>query len=221
MPDADVPSVAAALAASGYSNAGQACISAQRVLVHNSCYDDVVDATTEAVARLSVGDPLEASTDVASLISQAAATRVESSIREALDMGARATVGGDRQGAVVAPAVLADVAGNARIMTDELFGPAVALCRFTDVSEAIAVANEGEYGLAAAVFTESLDSAMTFAREIEAGSVMVNGGPLWREDFAPHGGVKSSGLGKEDPRDVIADLTETKTVVFHRLSQWP
>jgi acyl-CoA reductase-like NAD-dependent aldehyde dehydrogenase len=221
MPDADVALVATALAAGGYSNAGQACISAQRVLVHESTYGEVVEATSEAVAKLAVGAPENPATEVASLVSQSAAVRVEAILAEAVGNGGRLTVGGDRDGAVVRPAVLADAPLGSRILTDELFGPAVAVRSFETLDEALTAANDSSYGLAASIFTESLDTAMTFVREASAGNIMINSAPLWRDDFMPYGGLKDSGLGKEGPRYVIEELTDSKTVVFHRLSRWP
>ena len=102
-----------------------------------------------------------------------------------------------------------------KISCDELFGPAVAFTSFENVDEAIALANDSRYGLAAGVFTENLDTAMRFARELESGNIHINWGPQWRQDLMPYGGLKESGFGKEGPRYAVEEMTELKMVVLH------
>jgi acyl-CoA reductase-like NAD-dependent aldehyde dehydrogenase len=102
-----------------------------------------------------------------------------------------------------------------RISCEELFGPAVAFTPFHDIHEALALANDSRFGLAAGVFTESLDTAMKFARELETGNIHINWGPQWRTDLMPYGGLKNSGFGKEGPRYAVEEMTELKMVVFH------
>jgi glyceraldehyde-3-phosphate dehydrogenase (NADP+) len=101
------------------------------------------------------------------------------------------------------------------ISRQELFGPAVALTRIGGIDEAIALANDSEYGLGAGLFTKDVDHALRFAREVDAGSIQINASPLWRADLMPYGGLKGSGIGKEGPRSAIEEMTELKTVVFH------
>ena len=102
-----------------------------------------------------------------------------------------------------------------RLSCDELFGPAVGVTRAANIDEAIALANDTNYGLSAGIFTENLDAALQFAHEVESGNLHVNWGPMWRADFAPYGGLKDSGLGKEGPKYAIEEMTETKMVVIH------
>ena len=113
------------------------------------------------------------------------------------------------------PAVVADVHPDMRISRDELFGPAVAVTPFETIEEAIALANDSIYGLAAGIFTENVEWAMKFAREAEAGNLHVNWGSQWRVDLMPYGGLKDSGFGKEGPRYAVEEMTELKMVVFH------
>src|SRR5574337_2228441 len=129
--------------------------------------------------------------------------------------GARVVAGGARQGAIYSPTIVADVKPDMRIFCDELFGPAVGVTRFDTIDEAIALANDTIYGLAAGIFTENLEWAMRFAREVEAGNLMINWGPQWRADLMPYGGLKESGFGKEGPRYAIEEMTELKLVCFH------
>ncbi|PWB80869.1 MAG: aldehyde dehydrogenase, partial [Candidatus Methylomirabilota bacterium] len=215
MPDADLEKVADAVTATGYTNAGQVCISTQRVLAANQVYGDFLDALKPKVEALVTGNPMDATTKVGPMIRERDAIRVEGWVREATATGARVVTGGQRQGAIHAPTVVADVRPDMRIFCDELFGPAVAVTRFETIDEAIALANDTIYGLAAGIFTENLEWAMRFAREVEAGSLMINWGPQWRADLMPYGGLKESGFGKEGPRYAIGEMTELKLVCFH------
>jgi acyl-CoA reductase-like NAD-dependent aldehyde dehydrogenase len=133
--------------------------------------------------------------------------------------GARIVTGGERQGALFQPTVVADVKPDMRISREELFGPAVAIAPVRDIDEAIALANDSIYGLASAIFTAEIGDALPFAREAQTGNVMINWTPLWRADLMPYGGFKESGIGKEGPRYAIKEMTELKTVVFHGIGQ--
>ena len=215
LPDADLDKAAAAIVATGYANAGQVCISAQRVLAHETVYGDLVDSLGPRVSRLRTGNPLDEGVSVGPMVRESDAVRVQQWIREAASTGGRLVTGGGRDGAVVEPAIVADVRADMRISCDELFGPAVGLTPFESVDDAIASANDTNYGLSAAIFTESLDNAMRFAREVESGNIHINWGTQWRADLMPYGGLKESGFGKEGPRYAIEEMTETKMVVMH------
>ena len=114
-------------------------------------------------------------------------------------------------------AVVADVDPGMRLMHDELFGPAITVAPADDVDHALDLVNGGDYGLAAAIFTENVADAMRFAGEARTGNVHINSTPLWRADFMPYGGVKGSGIGKEGPRYAVEEMTELKTVIIHGL----
>jgi glyceraldehyde-3-phosphate dehydrogenase (NADP+) len=215
LPDADLEQVAAATAVGGYVNAGQVCISVQRVLVDREVYSDFLDALTPKVEAITVGDPFEEGTQLSALINDAAAERVEATIREAVASGATLVTGGKRSGAVVAPTIVADVDPRLRLSREELFGPAVAVTPVAGIDDAIAVANDTAYGLAAGIFTSDVRSALRFAREVDCGSIQINWTPLWRADLMPYGGLKGSGFGKEGPRYTVEEMTELKTIVFH------
>ncbi|MGH7407367.1 MAG: aldehyde dehydrogenase family protein, partial [Candidatus Methylomirabilales bacterium] len=195
MPDADLEKVAVATAATGYANAGQVCISTQRVITNRRIYGDFLDALRPKVAALTTGNPLDEKVKVGPMIREKDAVRVESWVKEAVGSGARLVVGGERRGTMVQPAVVADVKPEMRISCDELFGPAVAVTPFDSIDEAIALANDSIYGLAAGIFTENLEWAIKFAREVQSGNLMINWGPQWRADLMPYGGLKDSGFG--------------------------
>jgi len=215
MPDADLEKVGAVLAMTGYGNAGQTCISTQRVLAAKNVYSDLLGVLKPKVEALTTGNQLDEKSKVGPMVKESEAVRVDEWISEAVKGGARLVAGGGRRGAFYMPAVVADVDPDMRISRDELFGPAVAVTPFDTIDEAIALANDSVYGLAAGIFTENVEWAMKFAREAEAGNLHVNWGSQWRVDLMPYGGLKDSGFGKEGPRYAVAEMTELKMVVFH------
>jgi len=213
--DADLNQVATAVAATGFANAGQVCISAQRVITTPKVYGDLLDALVPKVQALRTGDQLLESTKVGPLVRQADAERVENWIKDAVASGAKLHCGGQRTGAIVEPAVLSDVHPQMKISCQELFGPAVGVTRASSIEEAIRLAADTNYGLSAALFTSNIDQALRFAAEVPAGNIHINWGPMWRADFMPYGGLKESGMGKEGPKYAILEMTEQKTVVIH------
>ena len=215
MPDADLEKVGAVLAMTGYGNAGQTCISTQRVLAAKNIYSDFLGVLKPKVEALTTGNQLDEKSKVGPMVKESEAVRVDEWISEAVKGGARLVAGGGRRGAFYMPAVVADVHPDMRISRDELFGPAVAVTPFETIDEAIALANDSVYGLAAGIFTENVEWAMKFAREAEAGNLHVNWGSQWRVDLMPYGGLKDSGFGKEGPRYAVEEMTELKMVVFH------
>ncbi|HET9916898.1 MAG TPA: aldehyde dehydrogenase family protein, partial [Candidatus Binatia bacterium] len=215
MPDADLDKVSTAVAMTGYANAGQVCISTQRVLTSRKVYSDFLNVLKPKVEALATGDQLQLATKVGPMVKESEAVRVDQWINEAVGGGARLVAGGGRRGAIYTPAVVADVRPQMRISCDELFGPAVAVTPFDNIDDAIALANDSVYGLAAGIFTDNVEWAMKFAREAEAGSLHINWGPQWRVDLMPYGGLKDSGFGKEGPKYAVEEMTELKMVVFH------
>lgn len=215
MSDADLEKVADATAATGFSNAGQVCISAQRVLVNDAVYDDFVDVLADRVNNLKTGNPIEETVNVGPMIREPDAVRVHAWIEEAVGQGARLVAGGGLEGQLHQPTLVADVSPSMRISCEELFGPAVGLTRFDDIEDAIRMANSTNYGLSAALFTQNIDWAMAFARRCESGNININWGTQWRADLMPYGGLKDSGMGKEGPKYAIEEMTEMKMVVFH------
>ena len=215
LPDADIEAAADAIAAGGYINAGQVCISVQRVIVHPAVHGDLLDALIPKVEAIPLGDPASESTRLGALISEVEARRVEAALRAAVDGGAKLLTGGQRDGAVLTPAIVNDVAPDAPLNQDELFGPAVAVSMAEDWTTAIAYANSTAYGLGAGVFTQDISAAVRAIRQIDAGVIHINWTPLWRADLMPYGGLKASGIGKEGFRTAVSEMTEEKTVIIH------
>ena len=217
LPDADIEAVAKLVAYGGYANAGQVCISLQRAIVARSVYGDFLDAAKAEVEKIKVGSPREDGVGMAAMIEEKEAERVESWVDEAKAGGAKVVTGGSREGGVYAPTLVADAKPDMKVMRGELFGPVVAATPAADIDEALALANDSDYGLSASVYTKDYASAMRFARDCESGNVHINWSTQWRADFMPYGGLKGSGIGKEGMRSACLEMTEEKTVVFHGL----
>lgn len=213
--DADLEKAVAAVTATGFANAGQTCISAQRILTMKPITGDFLDALKPRVAALRTGDQLDAQTQVGPLVRERDAQRVESWINEAVQQGAALVTGGTRNGSVYQPTVLAQVKPEMRVSCEELFGPAVVVTECDSLDEAIHLANQTRFGLAAGIFTQNVDRALRFAREVDSGNLHINWTSQWRADLMPYGGLKDSGIGKEGPRYAVREMTEEKMVVWH------
>ena len=218
--DADLAATAALLAKQATANAGQVCISLQRVLVERAAHGEFRDLLAAAFADLVAGDPAEEATDVGPLIRSADADRVRHWLAEAESAGATRVCGGERDDSVLTPTLLDGVEPGMKAYDEELFGPACGLRIFDCEAEAAAMANETRYGLAAGVYTSDLSRAVRLSETIDAGVVNVGpgsggGGPQYRADLMPYGGLGASGLGKEGPRYAVEEMTEVKCVVVH------
>jgi len=212
--DADVDLAARECAAGGFSNTGQSCNSVQRIFVHSAIAGAFTDALVREAQKLRVGDPLDAATDVGTLVNSDAAERVEAWLAEAVHRGARLLTGGHREGAGISPTVVVDAPEDTRIVCDEVFGPVVVVLPYDDLDDAIARANSSPYGLQAAIFTSSLAVAFAAATRLEAGGVLVNRSTNFRLDHLPYGGVKASGIGREGPAYAIEEMTDLKLVLI-------
>jgi acyl-CoA reductase-like NAD-dependent aldehyde dehydrogenase len=212
-PDADLPRLVAAVRRGGFSYAGQSCISTQRVLVHHSAYDKVLSALRAAVGTLVLGDPLDEATEVGPLISAAATERVLAWLDAARAAGAEVT-GGVRDGALLTPAVVADPPRHLDVYRQEVFGPVVTVTPYAEFAEAVALANDSDYGLQAGVFTQDMGTALRAARSLHFGGVLINEVPTFRADQQPYGGLRDSGNTREGPAYAVAEMTEPRFVMF-------
>jgi acyl-CoA reductase-like NAD-dependent aldehyde dehydrogenase len=218
--DADVVAAAQVCARTGYSNSGQSCISVQRVYVQRAVYGQFLDAFDDAVASLRVGDPLDPATDVGSMVDDDAAERVVRWTGEAVEGGARLIRGGTREGATLAPTIVAEPAPDASIVVHEVFGALVAVLPYDGFDEVLATCNASRYGLQAGLFTRDIGRILTAWRELEVGGLIVNGSSNFRLDHVPFGGVKDSGFGRESPQWMVEDFTVVKTLLLRGMSIW-
>jgi acyl-CoA reductase-like NAD-dependent aldehyde dehydrogenase len=212
--DADIDAAVAATAQHGFSFAGQSCISIQRVYVQDSVYDRFVSDLVPKVEALKVGDPAEEDTDVGPVIDEDARERILEWIDEARSAGAEVLTGGDLEGELIRPTVIANPSPELKVSCEEVFGPVVTVTRYGTVDEAIELANGTKYGLQGGIFTGSINTAMKAAQELEFGGVTVNEAPTFRADQMPYGGVKESGNTKEGPAYAVRELTDERLVVI-------
>lgn len=217
MPDvADVAAVAAGAVGAKYRNAGQVCIAPQRFLVHESIAGEFEAAVADRTAALAVGDPSLETTDIGPIISSRQRDAVERIVDESVGLGAAVRAGGrriDGKGFFFEPTVLSSTPPDAPAMTEEIFGPVLPVTTFTDVADAIAVANSVELGLTAFVWTTDLRTAFSVSDALEYGMVGINDWyPVTAE--APFGGVKASGLGRESGSEGVLEYLESKTRYF-------
>jgi acyl-CoA reductase-like NAD-dependent aldehyde dehydrogenase len=181
-------------------------------------FDEFLDSFTREVEKLAVGDPLDPRTDVGSMVDDEAAERVVAWAREAAAAGAAITTGGRRDGATVAPTVVASPPADARLIRDEVFGAVVSVSPFDEFDDVLAACNDSRYGLQAGLFTNDVRRIVTAWRELEVGGLVVNGSSNFRLDHVPFGGVKDSGFGRESPRWMIDDYTVVKTLLLRGMS---
>ncbi len=215
-PDGDWQAAADKIRVAGYSHAGQSCISTQRVYVHADIATAFAERLATNVATLVVGDPGDDATEVSSLISTGERDRVTAWIGEAVAGGARVLVGGDLDAhGVLRPTLLADVQPDMKVCAKEVFGPVVGIAAYTELAEALRLANDTEYGLQAAIFTTNLHTAMKAARTLDFGGVIVNEVPTWRADQQPYGGVRDSGNTREGPHYAVREMTEQRLIVIN------
>jgi acyl-CoA reductase-like NAD-dependent aldehyde dehydrogenase len=211
--DADIEAAASATAQHGFSFAGQSCISIQRVYVHRAVYDDFVGRLRPKVEALVVGDPADEDTDVGPVIDEDARDRILEWIEEARRGGAEILVGGDLDGELIRPTVIANSGPELKVSCEEVFGPVVTVNPFDSLGEAIELANGTRYGLQAGIFTNNVQTAFRAAQELEFGGVTVNEAPTFRADQMPYGGVKDSGNTREGPAYTVRELTEERVIV--------
>jgi acyl-CoA reductase-like NAD-dependent aldehyde dehydrogenase len=211
--DADLDAAAGAMASNAFSFAGQSCISVQRIYVETPAYEQFLGRFLPKVEELKLGDPADEETDVGPVIDEDARERILAWIEEARTKGARVLAGGEADGELIRPTVLADAAPELRVSCEEVFGPVCTVNSVDSLDEAIDLANNTRYGLQAGIFTAKLETALRAAQELEFGGVTVNEAPTFRADQMPYGGVKDSGNTREGPAYAIRELTEDRLVV--------
>ncbi|TYC58995.1 aldehyde dehydrogenase family protein [Rhodobacterales bacterium] len=214
MPDADFDLVLPGVARGIFANSGQVCVAGSRAYVHSSIYDRFVEGLAKEAGKLRLGHGLDKETDLGPLVSTGQAERVAAFITEGRAEGAGIAAGGERLGddsAFYAPTVVTGVKADMRMMREEIFGPVIAVTPFDDPEEALAYANDTDYGLAASVWTQDLSSAHRLAAGIKAGTVWINCHSYFSPEL-PKGGHKESGWGYENGAQGLENYLETKTV---------
>lgn len=214
--DADIDFVVQRLVFGAFYQSGQSCISVQRILVHDSIYQQVKEKLVTATQQLVMGDPLQENTFIGPMISDKEAQRLAIWIDDAIQQGATLLCGGQRQGAMLAATLLENVPKHCALVQEEVFGPVAILSSFSDFNEALAEVNDSRYGLQTGIFTRDIFKAHQAWDSLEVGGVVIGDVPSWRVDNMPYGGVKDSGLGREGVRYAIEDMTESRLLVIRQ-----
>lgn len=212
--DADIEQAVAAAAFGAYMNQGQICMSTERIIVDEKIADEFVSALATKVSTLVAGDPKKGSTPLGSVVDQTATQRIKELIDDAVVKGARLVAGGGANATLVDAALLDNVSANMRVYSEESFGPLAAVIRVGSDDEAIRVANDTEYGLAACVFSKDVNRAMAVAKRIESGICHINGPTVHDEAQMPFGGTKDSGFGRFGGRAAIEEFTELRWITI-------
>jgi acyl-CoA reductase-like NAD-dependent aldehyde dehydrogenase len=216
LPDADLDHAAARCAVGGYYQAGQSCISVQRVIVHRDVAARFRDALADRAKAVPYGDPALDATVSGPVIDLHNADRIEAWVGEALAAGAKRLVGGARDRAVIAPTLLDAVPRDAKVVADEVFGPVIALDVVDSLDEALRVADATRFGLQCGIFTHDLRALLKAWDTIHVGGLIHDDAPAFRVDLMPYGGVRDSGLGREGPRYTVEEMTEPRILVLRR-----
>ncbi|MEU0196136.1 aldehyde dehydrogenase [Streptomyces afghaniensis] len=215
--DADIPAAVAGLTDVSFPNNGQTCTANTRVLAPAHRYEEVLDAVTDLARSMTVGDPLDPATAIGPVVSARQRERIEGYIATGRGEGARLTTGGGRpahldRGWFLEPTVFGDVRNDMVIAREEIFGPVIAVIPFRDENEAVALANDSDYGLAGSVWTGDAERGMAVARRIRTGTVGINGYRV--DNAAPFGGYKASGLGRENGPEGLMAFFQVKSVLL-------
>jgi acyl-CoA reductase-like NAD-dependent aldehyde dehydrogenase len=212
--DADLDLAAQRIAFGGYYQAGQSCISVQRVLVQSEVFDEFAERLTKQVEQLKVGDPLDPNVDVGLVIQRSEVDRIDGWVKEAVAEGAEVLTGGTPDGAFYAPTLISHVKPEMKVCREEVFGPVVTIAPYQTFEQALAMVNDSRYGLQAGVFTNDLNRAFEAHRSLDVGGVIVNDVSAFRADQMPYGGSKDSGFGREGIRFAMEEMTEPRIMVL-------
>src|ERR671910_2051179 len=212
--DADLDFAAQRIAYGGYYQAGQSCISVQRVLVSSEVYDDFTARLVKQVESLKVGDPMDPTVDVGPVIQRSEVDRIGEWVQEAVSQGAKVLTGGTGDGPFFQPTLLANVKPEMRVCREEIFGPVVTISKYETFEDALETVNDSKYGLQAGVFTNDIARAFEAHRAIEVGGLIVNDVSAFRADQMPYGGSKESGFGREGLKYAMEEMTEVRIMVL-------
>ncbi|MCP3029303.1 aldehyde dehydrogenase family protein [Halobacillus sp. A5] len=210
--DADIDSLVDNLVTGAFAFSGQVCISAQRIYVHESIYNEFLKKFVTQTKALQIGDPLDEKTDFGPMIDEEAAERAKLWIDDAVSNGAKVETGGELTGAMLTPTIMTNVHNDMKVIAEEVFAPIVSIIPFRTEEEAIKLSNDSIYGLQAGIFTNDINRALYVADELEMGGVWINEISTYRQDNHPYGGVKQSGIGREGVKYAIDDMTELKFI---------
>jgi glyceraldehyde-3-phosphate dehydrogenase (NADP+) len=211
--DADTEYAATKLSIAGFAAAGQVCIKAQRLLIHEAIYEDFIQKFLSKVKSIKSGNPHEPDTIVGPVIDSKSADRIQAWVDEAITQGAKSLLEFHRDGNVISPVILTDTTHQMKVECDEVFGPVVVIKKIRGLDAAIDIANDSAFGLQAGVFTSNVNSIRETAQRLKFGGVIFNDSPMLRVDNFPYGGSRQSGLGREGVKYSMQEFTESRMIV--------
>jgi len=214
--DADLERASAAASFGSFMHQGQICMSVEKVLVHEKVFDEFMRRFVERAAKLKVGDPKDKSNIIGPLINDRQAAKVKEQIEDAVARGARVVLGGRVNGRFVEPTILVGVTPDMKVYREETFGPVAPVIPFASDDQAVALANDTEYGLSSGVITRDEQRGLAIARRLETGMCHINCSPVNDEPHAPFGGSKASGQGRHGGRWATETFTETRWITLER-----
>lgn len=224
--DADIDRAVSAALWGKFANAGQICIAVDRIFLAEKIAEEFIDKFIQRVSNFSIGDPMQPQNHIGPLVNKRQLDRIHSLVQDAIEEGANLRLGGRRYtknvpagGFFYEPTVLTNVTQQMKLMQDEIFGPVAPIAVFSDVDQAVKVANGVRYGLGSAVWTKDIDRALRIAEELEFGKVHINDSSFYDEAHAPHGGIKETGMGREGGHYSIADYMDYKWVTISTAGQ--
>lgn len=212
--DSDLDDAVERIIFGAFYQSGQSCIGVQRIFLHESIYEETRNRLVTACEKLVAGNPADENTFIGPVISEKEAERLERWIQEAAGAGAKLLCGGQRDGAMLTPALLEHVPEDESLNTEEAFGPVAILSSFSDYTKVLAQVNDSKFGLQAGIFTRDIYKIHQAWDTLEVGGVVIGDVPSWRVDNMPYGGVKDSGLGREGVRFAMEDMTEIRNLVI-------
>jgi len=217
--DADIDDAISRLIIGAFYQSGQSCIGVQRILIHDSIYDEVKTKLVEATKKLKAGNPKDEDTFVGPMISESEAKRLDDWIQSAAQNGGKILCGGEREGAMLQATLMEDVPKSEDVCAEEAFGPVAVLSKFSDFDKALDDVNDSKFGLQAGIFTRDIYKIQKAWDTLEVGGVVIGDIPSWRVDHMPYGGVKDSGLGREGIVYAMEDMTEIRLLVIRNKDQ--
>jgi len=214
--DANLDFAASRIATGGFLNAGQICISVQRVLIHRPVYEGTVAKILAAAGSLRTGDPRDPATDIGPMIDRLKARDAYRKVQEAVSQGAGVLLGGTCEGGLFAPTILEQTTPGMRVNREEVFAPVISVTPYDEFDDAVQLANAGDFGLQVGIFTQNINRVLRAFEEMNVGGVIINDIPSFRVDHMPYGGVRGSGTGREGPRYAIEEMSELRLLVINR-----
>jgi glyceraldehyde-3-phosphate dehydrogenase (NADP+) len=215
-PDAAIEFAVARCAMGSFTNAGQVCISVQRILVQESIYPEFVEAFIARVRAMRVGDPTDPDTEIGPMINETACDTAEQRIHQAIQAGATALLHGERRSkTLLTPTILTHTTPEMPVCAEEIFAPVVVIEPYSDFDAALTQLNNSRFGLQAGIFTQDMGKIFRAFEHLEVGSVIINDVPTYRIDNMPYGGEKDSGFGREGIRYAIEEMTAIRLLAIN------